>query len=352
MGGKIMDRDDLLIGIGIAATVAGTAEIILRLRDRAESKLKFHRERKTLNRPWEQFDPLSGWEAIPRFVSGDVTINRHGFRGHELLKGKVARIMCLGDSTTFGPPGEKYTYPHALQTSLNRRRTKQKVDVINAGMSGHSTCNMLFRIQRLMRFKPGAVIIFAGWNDLFNDTPGNYRDTRELSGSYWQHQSGTGIRFHILAKLRESAGHVQRKPMPISYSLDEFVPFNFDNNLRNIIAVIKKKRAVPVLLTLPKRIPDRVKGNSEKNNNSSDLPDFLENGDFKGFRNLYKKYDTIIRQIAIDTETVLFDAENFFLKPKEPKEQLFEDTRHLTPAGYSKLGRFVAQSLIDKELIS
>ena len=347
-----MDNDDLLTGIGIAATVAGTAEIILRLRDRAESKLKFHRERKTLDHPWEQFDPQSGWEAIPRFVSGDVIINSHGFRGCELLKENVTRVMCVGDSTTFGPPGEKHTYPHALQTSLNRRRTKQKVDVINAGINGHTTCNMLFRIQRLMKFRPGVVIVFAGWNDLFNDTPGCYRDTRERSGSYWQLQSGNSKRFHLLTKLRESAGHVQKKPLPLSYTLDEFIPFNYENNLRKILAVIRKNRAVPALLTLPKLIPDTLKGFTEKDKSRADLPDFLENGDFEGFLKLYNTYDSAVRQIASDTETALFDAAQLFEELKEPRGQLFEDTLHLSPAGYGKLGRFVAKSLIDKELIS
>ena len=62
-----MDRDDLLYCAGIAATIMGTAEIILRLKDRSQSKTRFIRERRTTDRPWEQFDPLSGWEPAPGF---------------------------------------------------------------------------------------------------------------------------------------------------------------------------------------------------------------------------------------------------------------------------------------------
>ena len=347
-----MDRDDLLIGLGVAATALSAAEIFLQMQDRAESKTKFHRERKTMERPWERFDPYSGWEPLPGFVSSDVIINSHGFRGQDMSRGKVARIMCLGDGTTFGPPGEKNTYPHALQTTLARRRTSRLVEVVNAGVSGHSTCNMLFRLPQLLRFRPGIVIVFAGWNDLNNEAPGCYRDNRRRFSSYWHYLDGKNIYCHLAAKLRESAGLKNRKPLPVSYSLDEFVPFNFEYNLRKIIGGIRRKSAHPVLLTLPKLIPGSLSRLSAAVKSRANLPDFIEDGDLKGFLKLYRAYDAIIRQVAEETGCTLFDAARYFERLKEPRGSLFEDTRHLTAEGSKALGKFVANSLIEKELVT
>jgi hypothetical protein len=344
-----MDRDDVLIGIGIAAAAVGAAEVALRLSDRAESKRKFNRERRTLERPWERFDSHTGWEPIPRFVSGDVIINRYGFRGQDLIKGDVFRIMCLGDSTTFGPPGDKNTYPYALQTALARRRTNFPVEVVNAGVSGHTTCNMRFRIRRLMTFRPSIVLVMAGWNDLYNDNPGDYRDSRHPYTSYWRCLAGKNIRCHLAAKL--FAAGSSRASLPVSYSAEEFVPFNFDYNLRTIIGSIRKGGAVPILITLPKRVPDNVSRLTVGDRKAAALPIFLHEGDFKGFLKLYQAYDDIIRQVASDTVSPLFDAARHFKGLEAPRARLFDDVRHLTPDGCGALAAFIAKSLIEQELI-
>ncbi|MCE5248842.1 GDSL-type esterase/lipase family protein [bacterium] len=346
-----MKRENLLYGIGIATAALGAAEIVLRLKDRAASRTRFHRERWTMERPWERFDPCSGWELIPGFVSGDIRINHHGFRGPELIKGDMTRILCLGDATTFGPSGEKNPYPQIVQTMLAKRRTSRPVEVINAGVCGHSTSNMIFRIQHLLGFKPDIVIVYAGWNDLFNEPVDRYCDNRLPYSSYWHTLSQKNIRFHLAAKIREIAGYENRKPIPLTYTPDEFVPFNFEYNLSLIISEIRKASALPVLLTLPKLIPDSLSRPDDPDISAATLPDFIEDENFGDFLKVYHAYDTIIRQIATETDTFLFDAAAVFETMKKGRAGYFEDTRHLTPEGYRVLGEFIAQSLVGKDIV-
>jgi lysophospholipase L1-like esterase len=346
-----MRKGNILYGACIAATALGTAEIILRVRDRAASKERFYHDRRTMERPWERFDPYSGWELVPNFVTSDVRINRQGFRGPDLMKGGITRILCLGDSTTFGPAGEKNPYPHVVQAVLARRRMSRPVEVINAGVNGHATCNMIFRIKRLLRFNPDIIIICAGWNDLYNEPIDRYEDSRQSYSSYWHYLSKKNVRIHLLAKVRELTGSSDRKPIPLSYSPGEFVPFNFEYNLTMLITMIRKASVIPALVTLPKRFSDTGSAPGINDFQKAALPDFIEDGDFDSFLKVYHSYNTIIRQVAEEKDLPLFDAAAEFGRMKDSSDSCFEDIRHLTPEGCRVLGEFVAQSLIEKGLV-
>jgi len=346
-----MDRDDLLYGAGIAATIVGTAEIMLRLKDRSESKTRFMHERRTIERSWEQYDPLSGWEPVPGFVSDGIRINKHGFRGPELVRGEKIRIMCVGDSTTFGPPVEKNTYPHIVQAKLVKRRLSRSAEVINAGVSGHSTYNMLFRINRLLRYKPHVVILYVGFNDMFDEAADHYEDNRRPYSSYWHYLEKKNLRCHLMAKIFEAAGYTDRKPIPLTYTPDEFVPFNFEYNLKRLLRTIMNASAQPVLMSLPKLIPDAPAKLSAEDIEKALLPDFIGEGDYDGFLKIYRSYDKILRQVSSETEVPLLDAGQAFEDAGDSRGSLFEDIRHLTPEGYKLLGEYVAKSLIYKGIV-
>ena len=55
--------------------------------------------------PWVVKDPILGWANLPGFQNNHFRINSEGFRGEEVSKIKppgVKRIICIGDSGTFG----------------------------------------------------------------------------------------------------------------------------------------------------------------------------------------------------------------------------------------------------------
>ncbi len=76
---------------------------------------------------------------------GRVTyrINELGFRGGSLAVEKPAgalRVVCLGDSMTFGEGvRESDTYPSVLEKLLKSARPGRTVQVINAGVQGYGT---------------------------------------------------------------------------------------------------------------------------------------------------------------------------------------------------------------------
>lgn len=104
--------------------------------------------------------------------SGRITyrINRHGMRGPDRPVEKAAglfRVVCLGDSITFGE-GVRYddTYPARLEATLSKSRPGRRVEVINAGVQAHGTLDEIaFYLLRCAPFKPDVVTLGFFLND-------------------------------------------------------------------------------------------------------------------------------------------------------------------------------------------
>lgn len=92
------------------------------------------------------------------------------------------RVLCLGDSHTFGYG----VAPGLVWTALAGR--SGALELINRGISGNTTGGMLVQLERLMdQTQPGAVLLMGGSNDIL------------LSGSAVQAQSNMGAMGHIVA---------------------------------------------------------------------------------------------------------------------------------------------------------
>ncbi|MEQ1878014.1 MAG: GDSL-type esterase/lipase family protein, partial [Bdellovibrionia bacterium] len=86
-------------------------------------------------------------------------------------EGDKFRILCLGDSVTFGQriSKEEQTYPSVLEKLLNER-AGVGVQVINASSPGASTDMMIDALPRLMeKYKPRIVTFMAGRPDAFQE---------------------------------------------------------------------------------------------------------------------------------------------------------------------------------------
>lgn len=96
-------------------------------------------------------------------------INGHGLRGREVPRRKPAgtvRILCAGDSGTFGwGVRDDETYPAYLQKRLNEKGAVT-YETINAGVPGYSSHQVLGLLRRLLpELKPDVVILSCGRND-------------------------------------------------------------------------------------------------------------------------------------------------------------------------------------------
>ena len=124
------------------------------------------------------YDPKTLWAPVPNYRSSgarhaEVYINSMGFRDREYSLEKppaVFRILCLGDSTTFGFfVSSRAAYQNVLEDKLNTSGDFGDVrfEVINAGVPGFSSfqCLNLLR-HRGVQLSPDVVILLVSPNDV------------------------------------------------------------------------------------------------------------------------------------------------------------------------------------------
>ncbi len=119
-----------------------------------------------------RFDPGLGWFPKPNYRSDGVNTNIHGQRGVtdwpiERQSG-VKRILCIGDSYTFGfQVRDEESFSEVL-----RSRYLPGAEVINWGVPGYGTDQQVLLFERDgVQFKPDIVLLGFYTRDLFrNDT--------------------------------------------------------------------------------------------------------------------------------------------------------------------------------------
>ena len=126
---------------------------------------------------WVVYDPVLVRKNQPGFVDEKlgIRINAVGLRGEEIASPKppgTIRIVCLGDSTTFGvfksgPLDLRATsaYPSAVATAL-RDAGYSHVEVLNAGRLGATSASGLALFLTTLRpLAPDVLIVRLGNND-------------------------------------------------------------------------------------------------------------------------------------------------------------------------------------------
>jgi lysophospholipase L1-like esterase len=116
--------------------------------------------------------PKPGFRGRECYYGVDVRINSAGYRDREypIAKGAdVFRILCLGDSTTFGhalPIDD--TYHGLLEEILNLpgQPTGLRYELINGGVPGYSSRQCLAAYEhRGRKLRPNMVFLYVGAND-------------------------------------------------------------------------------------------------------------------------------------------------------------------------------------------
>ncbi len=105
-----------------------------------------------------------------RVMDAEISINSRGFRGPELAapKGKVYRIVCLGESTTFGITFRKddKPWPELLQEMIrDHLKPARPVEVVNAGIPAWSLAGNLARLYpEILPLHPDMLVSYHGFN--------------------------------------------------------------------------------------------------------------------------------------------------------------------------------------------
>ncbi len=114
-------------------------------------------------------DRFPSTRLIPQDVEtsgGGVYVNHRGLRGDEILEvrpSKLARVLVLGGSQVFDLVGN---WPEKLETALEDRALPIDVDVLNAGVPGHSTNESVEKlVSDLWTLGPDVIVLCQTWND-------------------------------------------------------------------------------------------------------------------------------------------------------------------------------------------
>src|SRR5262245_2993458 len=158
----------LVAGLEVALRVAGYG-------GRAAVPLRFmNRERQCAYEPGGPLmpDPVLFWRPRPGGNSpdGSSCFAQSGFRtAFEVAKARgVHRVICVGDSNTFGLGVEEVrAWPALVQRGLASSRPGEKWEVLNLGVPGYTS----WQIRRLVETEAAAmspdVVVFetGGFND-------------------------------------------------------------------------------------------------------------------------------------------------------------------------------------------
>lgn len=138
----------------------------------------------------------SFWPSIPQSLRESpfwhVRLNSEGFRTEEFTSKprSVFRVVCLGDSWTFGASVDQaLTYPAQLQRLLLEEFPNSEFQVLNLGIIGHSSFQGRRLMRRALQLRPDVVVIgyamneddWAGYEDQ-SDSSVTQEDARSLIG--------------------------------------------------------------------------------------------------------------------------------------------------------------------------
>ena len=115
------------------------------------------------------FEPSqSAWETPHPQLQYQATTNSLGFRGAEISREKpreTKRILCIGDSSTFGQfVNDEDTLAAILERLL--RQEHFPVEVINGGVPGTTIVDQVEILQRSLSLAPDIVILTFSENDI------------------------------------------------------------------------------------------------------------------------------------------------------------------------------------------
>jgi GDSL-like lipase/acylhydrolase family protein len=162
---------NFLIGAAIAACILGLLEGALRLSGQVPTNALRSPDIETLNSIPGMFEPEQDFDDLIRpDLPYHVHINSLGFRGHEFLENKETgsiRVLCLGDSYTFGHHvDDDEAFPAVLNKML-REIPPPGAEAINAGANGFTIVDeTTFLKEKGLALHPDVVVLVFSQNDI------------------------------------------------------------------------------------------------------------------------------------------------------------------------------------------
>ena len=211
------------------------------------TKLKPNVEVDALN-PYNEFELAKG-------VTFHFSSNSDGFRGREFgpKRPGVIRVVCIGDSSTFGwGVDDDYTYPHLLEKRLNRPGGPE-VEVFNLGIPGFTSRHGLGVLRHYAFDLDADYFVFSFG---VNDAREVLRPVHEVlaQDEGWRGALRfTALRFKTYQLLRKAAFSLSTRTSSDT-GTPKLVPSvsaqQYAANLRTMVRIARAQGARPVLLAV------------------------------------------------------------------------------------------------------
>jgi len=222
--------------------------------------------------PWSTFGG-EYYKFPPRYIlrgangQGEetATINSHGFRGPDFETVKptgIFRVICLGESSTFGyHDRDDETYPFLLGRLFAQEKLPVEVD--NAGFPYYNTGSILNLFQNeILKYEPDLITLYAG----FNDTGWPLRIGRLGRVTLWfeshsitylllRQQMGS-LAFQAELKVIETL-IPQKLPRAELNKDSELIVHRYAENVRTIVRIAKSHGVRTILIKQPITAHDR-----------------------------------------------------------------------------------------------
>lgn len=153
----------------VCVCVLVLSEVLLRLSRRVTTESAHTASEQDFDRIPGVFEPDQDVVERPRTeLVHHVAINSLGYRGPEIPRRKepkTLRILCLGDSFTYGSyVSNNETFPYYLQRKFSENHLP--VEVINGGLGDTTIVDHLYLLRRSMQINPDIVVLTFSENDI------------------------------------------------------------------------------------------------------------------------------------------------------------------------------------------
>jgi lysophospholipase L1-like esterase len=270
----------------------------------------------------------------------------------------VYRIVALGGSSTYDVSidDNAATFTAQLEKLLKEDYGYQNVQVINAGVPGYNSWEMLVNLEfRVLELDPDLVIIYEGVNDVHarlvepsaytGDDLGRRQAWQAPSVALWEHSALLRIVSRMMNRTRQvSIDDFVSSPTYVSWPfeyrlsednldpveiLKENPPIYFRRNLENMIAVAKEN-GVGIMFSTWAYSPY--------------LHDYASEGYYQqGFR----ENNDVVKEVATVAQIPLFD----FAAVMPQDAEYWADGRHVNEAGALVKARLFAEFIDSQGLI-
>jgi lysophospholipase L1-like esterase len=176
-------------------------------------------ERRSLERRFLPHLP----DSLKRNPKWEISTNSAGFRSAEFAKVKppgTFRIVCLGDSWTFGSNvDQNEAYPQQLMALLERNFPRANFEVLNLGVMGYSSYQGLRLLKRqALDLQPDLVLIGFAMND---SHVSGYRDKEMQDHKESRTAATTVVRLAQKSELYKLLSYLMRSMMEKPTSIGE-----------------------------------------------------------------------------------------------------------------------------------